>query len=75
MFKAREVSLLFGSLPNNDIFGHETFEGIDCQLADLGLKSLPAESRGDPFLPFIANSYFPKIDDRCGQADKEQEQK
>ena len=73
MLEAREISLLSGSFLNDDIFGDETFEGIDCQLADLGLKSLPAESRGNAFLPFIANPYLPKIDDRCGHADKEEE--
>ena len=54
VLKAREISLLSGSFPNDNIFGDETFEGIDCQLADLGLKSLAAESRGHALLPFIA---------------------
>ncbi len=75
MLEAREISLFSGSFLNDDILGDEPFEGIDCQLADLGLKSLPAESRGDAFLPFIANPNLPEIDDRCGHADKEEEQK
>ena len=75
LLEAREISFFSGSFLHDDILGDETFKGINCQLADLGLKALPAESRGNAFLPFIAKPYLPKIDDRGGHADKEEEQK